>query len=240
MPENTEAGSASALAADAHDLMALVTLGRKIGLRDGSCPLCSTGQSHNDFEKGTAVAEAMARRLDGEAAHAAELEDARRTAEAKLTDAERTAQASAAERLRAIGVVQAFDHECQALGFGEDVSFDQITTREAELRKTVEAVQNDLRVLDTLRLSGELERAQRSEAEAKHRLARAQERAGCARSAEATALALHQVARRAAGETLDQRLDRVLPLLSELYRRCGHSGLVRHRVLHPRRRKTLS
>jgi chromosome segregation protein len=80
-------------------------------------------------------------------------------------------------------------------------------------------VQKDLRILDTLRLSGELERALRAEAEAKERLARAQERSGRARKAEATAQALFDAARRAAAETFDQRLDRILPLLSELYRR---------------------
>ena len=42
---------------------------------------------------------------------------------------------------------------------------------------------------------------------------------GRARKAEATAQAIYEAARRAAAETLDQRLDRVLPLLSELFRR---------------------
>jgi chromosome segregation protein len=92
-------------------------------------------------------------------------------------------------------------------------------SRRAELRNTLVTVQKDMRILETLRLSSDLERAQRAEAEAKDRLARVQERSGRARKAEATAQALFDAARRAAGETLDQRLDRVLPLLSELYRR---------------------
>ncbi|HYG07306.1 MAG TPA: hypothetical protein VD865_13005 [Stenotrophomonas sp.] len=76
-----------------------------------------------------------------------------------------------------------------------------------------------MRILETLRLNSELERAKQEESRAKERLAAAQERAGRARKAEATAQALHDAARRAAGETLDRRLDRVLPLMSELYRR---------------------
>src|SRR3546814_499337 len=57
------------------------------------------------------------------------------------------------------------------------------------------------------------------ESRANERRAAAQERTGRARKAEASAQALHDAARRAAGETLDRRLDRVLPLMSELYRR---------------------
>jgi chromosome segregation protein len=70
-----------------------------------------------------------------------------------------------------------------------------------------------------LRLNNELERAQRAEVDVKSRLLRNQERLGRARNAETIAQELYDAARRAAGETLDVRLERVLPLMSELYRR---------------------
>src|SRR3546814_17989933 len=76
-----------------------------------------------------------------------------------------------------------------------------------------------MRMLETVRRKAELEQAKQEEARANERLAAAQERTGRARKAEASAQALHDAARRAAGETLDRRLDRVLPLMSELYRR---------------------
>src|SRR3546814_13489471 len=72
---------------------------------------------------------------------------------------------------------------------------------------------------ETVRLNGELEQAKQEESRANERRAAAQARTGRARKAEASAQALHDAARRAAGETLDRRLDRVLPLMSELYRR---------------------
>jgi chromosome segregation protein len=83
----------------------------------------------------------------------------------------------------------------------------------------MEAAQQDLRVLETLRLNVELELAQRGELDSKARLAKAQEKLSRARKAEAGANALHDAARRAASETLDRRLERVLPLMSEMYRR---------------------
>jgi chromosome segregation protein len=115
--------------------------------------------------------------------------------------------------------VERFERDCEALGFGTDVTFAQIASEEAELRTAIGTAQRDLRIVETLRFSGDLERAQRAESEAKDRLTRTQERFGRARRAEAAARALFDAARRAAGETLDQRLDRVLPLMSELYRR---------------------
>jgi chromosome segregation protein len=219
IPQSIETSAASALAVEARDLIALVALGRKIGLKDGACPLCATGQSDADFHRGTAVAEAIARRLDEEAAREAEREQAGRIAGARLAAAEARAQAVADEHVKAVGVVEGFDRDCKAQGFDNDVTLDIIRSRQAELRKALENAQKDLRILETLRLSGDLVRAQRAEAEAKDRLARTQERFGRALKAEATAQALFDAARRAAGETLDQRLDRVLPLLSELYRR---------------------
>ena len=83
----------------------------------------------------------------------------------------------------------------------------------------MEAAEVDLRVVETLRFNQLLEGAQRAETSAKSRVEKAQERFGKARKAEASAAALHDAARRAAAETLDRRLERVLPLMAELYRR---------------------
>lgn len=55
--------------------------------------------------------------------------------------------------------------------------------------------------------------------EARQAHSTAEQRLGLARRAESRAQALHTAARRAASETLDRRLERVLPLMAELYRR---------------------
>jgi chromosome segregation protein len=211
--------SASALAAQARNIIELVRLGGTIGLQDGHCPLCGKGQSHIEFVHGMAAAQEIARHLDEEAAREAEREQRRQVAELRLADAERAAKAAAVAHLTAVGIVESFDREMQEQGFGRDGSLEQISERQAELRETLSSAQRDLRILETLRFSDALDRAQRAEAGAKDRLARTQERFSRALKADATARALHDAARRAAGETLDRRLDRVLPLMSELYRR---------------------
>lgn len=83
----------------------------------------------------------------------------------------------------------------------------------------LERARHALRVLGTLAQYQQLEAGTAALADAQARLARAQERAGKARKAEAAASALHDAARRAGSETLDLRLERVLPLMAERYGR---------------------
>ena len=214
-----EAVPASSLAGEARSLVELVALGRQLGLRDGQCPLCAKGQSHDEFEHGMQIAEGVARRLNENAARAAEREQKRKAAETRVANANRTSDGAEAARTKAVTTVANFDQRRKVLAIAADATVEHVSARVAELRKSLDAGQKDLRVLETLRLSAELERAQRAEADAKARLARAQDRFGRARKAEAGAHALHDAARRAASETLDRRLERVLPLMSELYRR---------------------
>ena len=210
--------ASSLLAAEARDLITLATLGHRIGLRDGHCPLCGSGQSHEEYERGIAEAERIARRLDEHAARSAEDEQAYRDMEARLASATQAVEAAESATLTSQITVQTFDQERRLQGVA-DASGDQITTRAAHLRQSLDGARRDLRILETLSLSDDLERAQRVEIDAKNRLLRAQERFGRARKAEGTAQALHDATRRAAAETLERRLERVLPLMSELYRR---------------------
>jgi DNA repair exonuclease SbcCD ATPase subunit len=85
--------------------------------------------------------------------------------------------------------------------------------------RELEQARHALSVLGTLSQNLQLETTTAALDEARGRLARAQDRAGKARRAEATAGALYDAARRAGSETLDLRLERVLPLMAELYGR---------------------
>ena len=124
-----------------------------------------------------------------------------------------------AAQTAALARIEAFDEARKKNNIPDDATAATIRQQANQFRDIVERAQRDLRVLDTLRFNSELERAQTSDTETKARLSRAQDRLGRAQKAEALAQALHDAARRAAAETLDVRLDRVLPLLSELYQR---------------------
>lgn len=217
--EPEEISSSSSLVAEARDLITLVDIGRRVGLHDGGCPLCGRSQSDSDYAEGMASAELRARRLDEGAAQLAERENVRRAAAERLVRAERAAEAAKLAHERAAKVVAEFERQRSACGLDADATVEAASTRQAQIRKRVSDVASDLWIVETMNLGGELERAQRAESDAKARLARVQERLGMARRAESIAQELHDAARRAAGETLDRRLERVLPLLSELYQR---------------------
>jgi chromosome segregation protein len=214
-----EAPSSTELAKQARDLIALANLGRNLGLQDGRCPLCQASQHHDHYLEGIATAEQIAKRLDLKAAEEAQREQVVRSGETRLAAARQSLASTEAAFTSAQAAIQEFDSLRNRRNLGELQTLEQINARSTQLRQELETAQRDLRVLETLRLNIELEHARQEESRAKERLSTAQERAGRARKAEAMAQALHDAARRAAGETLDRRLDRVLPLMSELYRR---------------------
>lgn len=209
----------SALANEAKELVALIGMGRRIGLRENHCPLCAADRSHEEFDAGLRAAEDLAQRLNEDAARAAKQEQARQIAEDRIAEITKRRERAAYELESAKTVIRSVDEMRENLHLAHDVTRDQIEERTAHLRQSLDSAQKDLRILETLRLNAELERAQQAESDAQTRLARAQERFGRARKGLASAQALHDAARRASSETLDRRLERVLPLMSELYRR---------------------
>jgi chromosome segregation protein len=81
------------------------------------------------------------------------------------------------------------------------------------------SIVRDVRTLESININSLLTRAVEEEKAAKARISRAETRVGRARLAESHAKTIHDAARRAASETLDERLDRVLPLMAELHKR---------------------
>jgi len=213
------AGVSTALARRARDIENLVRLGRGIGLtEDGHCPLCSSGVDHHRFEQGLRRAHGIAVRLDEQAVRQAASERARDESLAKL----RNAQQSYDERVQAWehskSIVGDFDAECARLKLadGRPSTLSRVLK---SLDAEREAITSHLRLVDSMEFSDALSKATREQATAKQRKSSAEEKLGRARLAEARAKSIHDAARRAAAEALDQRLGRVLPLLSELYRR---------------------
>lgn len=211
--------SSSQFAEQARNLVALVGLGHKLGLHNGQCPLCRSPQEQVQFEQGLIAAEELARALDQRAAEEQLHEQHLAAASARLAQSRQAVSSAETALAAASNVVQQFEAFCAARGWSTTAAPSEMHAAANELSERLSEAQRDLRVLETVRLNSELEKAKRDEAQARERLTSAQERAGRARKAEAIANALHDATRRAAGETLDRRLDRVLPLMSELYRR---------------------
>lgn len=82
--------SPDALSTQAGDLAALVAFGRKLGLRDGHCPLCDSGLTERGFQNGLAIAERHATELNEQAVKQVARLQARQAAERDAAAASET------------------------------------------------------------------------------------------------------------------------------------------------------
>lgn len=211
---------ASEAATQARQLTELVALGREIGLHEGNCPLCGCSHpSHDSFERGLASAEAIARDLNGVAVERANRESERKAAEARLAEASQALRAAEHRKTVARETLASYERDRATLGLDADVGVDGLRARVADLEDSLARAASDLRTLGTTEYDEVLQREIRRVEAASEQLEAAERAAGRARRAAANAKALHDAARRAVSETLDERLGRVQPLMSELYQR---------------------
>jgi len=213
-------GPAAELVAQLHELR---SLGSRVGLVEHSCPLCAAEHDAASFEAGLETMAGTIERLDSHASELAAEAERRRAAisdaDRKIVDAERVLAALVAgveERRTALDKRRKI---LASLGLAPEATRTEVLEVRKGIGDELEAAQHALRVLGTITQSRLLETGTEQLHEAQNRLHIAQDRAGRARRAEAAASALHDAARRAGSETLDLRLDRVLPLMSELYNR---------------------
>ncbi len=203
----------------ARDLSALVSVGRRLGLHEGRCPLCASNRTASEFANGLALAEAYAKDLDKEAFEQAERERTNEAAANAAEAARRELERRQSLLLDAQSIVSEFEGGLAKASLSPVTSIAEIRQKQQALHAELEAARSDVRILESLKLNAELDKAVHREAEVKGFYSRVQARLGLALRSESRAKALHDAARRAANETLNRRLERVLPLMAELYRR---------------------
>jgi len=212
-------GQSTQLSAKARELVHLVTLGQRVGLIQSLCPVCGEEHTAESFSAGAARMTELASEIDAEATELAKAEEERNAA-GRAVEGLRSQLSVISDRISELSVqTTGYKADVSALNLPADDPAGAAADRRRELITSIEGLQRDIRILGTLRQDSELDAVLGRLQSAKDNLARAQERAGRSRKAEATAAALFDAARRSGAETLDRRLDRVLPLMSELYQR---------------------
>lgn len=223
LPEPADTGITGPTAELVTQLHELRSLGARIGLVDHSCPLCSAHHDEMSFAAGLSKAAEMIERVNSEASKIAAEASHRRMAisdaDKKIVEAQRALAALTSRIDEQREALVARRHILSTVGLDAHASRSEVLTLKATVGVQLDAARHALRVLGTLNQNQQLEMGVAQAEEARARLARAQDRAGKARRAEAIASALHDAARRAGSETLDLRLQRVLPLMAELYSR---------------------
>ena len=222
LPEPGEgaAGPTAELVAQLHELR---SVGSRIGVIEHACPLCAADHDTVSFAAGLAKAEAIIERLDRQASDAAAEATSRRHAivgaDRRTVELNQALTALTDRTARQRRALEARQVTIGSLGLQPGVSRSAVLEMRGGVGAELQEAQHALRILATLSQNRQLEAGLAQTDEARIRLTRAQDRAGRARQAEAIAGALHDAARRAGSETLDLRLDRVLPLMAELYGR---------------------
>jgi chromosome segregation protein len=219
MPPVSAQESSSNLSRKARAIANLVQLGKDVGYTDGHCPLCSKNQSEAEFALGMDLAMELARSLDKSAVASADLERRLDDARREVAQCEATIRDHEKGLNDAKSAIAKYEADLIEAGFERDASESAIRDRLVSVEVESLAVQQDVRVLDTLSLNRDLERIAKELESAKQRSTQAQARLSAAVTTDASAKALHDATRRAASETLEVRLERVLPLMAELYRR---------------------
>ena len=216
--ENPTTWDASELSSQARQLEELVHLGDGIGIRGGHCPLCDSEISESAFREALAAVLAEARQLDGEAVEEAERKRALMRVAENVARAKAALEMAIKEREETKEGIVGFEEAIKQAGLVVS-SREELLVHIEEVGKRREAIAREVGILDTISLNEVLGRAVETRDGAVEGVRRAEVGLGKARLAEMRAKAIHDAVRRAAAETLDQRLGRVLPLMSELYRR---------------------
>jgi chromosome segregation protein len=208
----------SELSKQARQLERLVVLGRELGRRDGACPLCASEIDHEHFQEGMEIALTLAKQLDAEAVLRATQERDRELAEANLAQAQDRLRLLSTRQREGQTSISDYEQRCMDANLkGPEESYVKKELSDLEIERS--SIVRDLRILEAININSLLARAIEDEKAARAKISRAEIRIGRARLAESHAKAIHDAARRAAAETLDERLDRVLPLMAELYKR---------------------
>lgn len=202
----------------AKQLEHLIDLGRRLGLRDGHCPLCASGISHEDFIQGLDQAINIAKQLDTKAVEQAQKERERDAAFVEVQTSEQAFLKASAERDQLALSIERFNTRLAEASLREATAAE-IEIRFAKVTADQQAIASDLRMFDTHSIDRVIGRLIGDQSTAVDRVRSAEVRLGRARTAEARAKSIYDAARRAAAETLQLRLDRVIPLMSELYKR---------------------
>jgi hypothetical protein len=190
-----------------------------MGPLEGGCPLCAAPHDEASLAEGRDRAKQIMEQLDAAAARAARRRDAIGAADAAIAANQDCLDHLTADVAEWRRQVEWRRRALEALNAPPDGSRESVSLIVDARRRDLDAARHAVRILGTLAQNVQLERAAGALNVAGLRLQRAQERAAKSRQAEVTTAALHDAARRAAGETLDIRLQRVLPLMAELYGR---------------------
>ncbi len=201
----------------------LIELGQQLGLVGDHCPLCDSTHTEGSFQKGIHEARSKLHELNENAEiiakqkieQEADIRDSRSKIEkyeSELIDIKQELSKLEKSLNTLSDLLDEFSYE-------DELTEDEVVQRISEESSSLLDIENALRVLDTLSFNSLLEASIRDRKSAEADVKELEMDLAKARRAESRAKSLHNAARRAVNEALDDRLDLIGPLLADLYRR---------------------
>ncbi len=200
-------------------LSQLASLGEDIGCEDDTCPLCKSKIDAHQYRTGIAALRESAETINIEIARATTLRNEVAELELSLANLKQRQERSIERLERRDRSIAEATKEIEEIGFSAEADQAVVEAELAQLSSQSEKLNTVLPELDTTRLSASLESASRAYAEKHERDNDAERALSRARQKEADAKELYDSVRKASNDALNQRLDRILPLITELYAR---------------------
>lgn len=200
-------------------LSELADLGEAIGCNDDQCPLCKSNVSTLQFEVGIKQLREAAQKLSRDAAATANL---RREIAALLAKQRALVQKSSdleSELLQAQSDATELQRMANELFGSRPVSRESVANERVALTTRQSLIEQYLPLIDNAGRNSLLLAAEKKRDEAREESVRAERALAAARLTETRCKSLFDNVRRAAGDALNVRLERILPLITELYSR---------------------
>lgn len=203
----------------ASQLSQLASLGENIGCDDETCPLCKSTISAEQYENGIQSLRSTSATLNADIARSTELKNEISDLELRLTSAQQEEQRILLRIEHYEQSLTTIGANLQALTLDQQLTENNILDQLTHITPRIEALRELMPRLNVHNVSAPL---QRSEFEARVKRSEDQqaERAlSLAQKKEADCKKLFDGVRKAANDAFNQRLDRILPLITELYAR---------------------
>ena len=203
----------------ASQLSQLASLGEDVGCDDDTCPLCKSIISIEQYENGIQSLRDTSANLNAEIARSTELKN-------EISDLEMTLETAEHEEQRTLLRIEHHERSLteietrlELLLPEQKMSESSILDQLEQIAPRIETLKNLIPRLNVTYLSAPLQRLE-MESQAKRSEDQQAERAlSLAQKKEADCKKLFDGVRKAANDAFNQRLDRILPLITELYAR---------------------
>ncbi len=203
----------------ASQLSQLASLGEDVGCSDDTCPLCKSRISIKQFENGIQSLRDTSAEINMEIARSTELKNEISSLEMTLDSTEQENQRISLRIEHHKRSLAEINKNLQALFPDQEISESDILDQLEHIEPRIEALKNLIPRLKVTNLSASLQRLEFETKSKRSEDQQAERALSLAQKKESDCKKLLDGVRKAANDAFNQRLDRILPLITELYAR---------------------